>query len=283
MILARVVHAIRMRRAAMSRRASLRAWAALPDIDALARLLDTGWFTEQVRPTVRASCAARRILAVSPHPDDETIAAGGTLLRARANGADVHIVFLTSGERARADDARHGAAEREAEAARVASAIGATAEYWRLPTHHIPIDDATAARLRAVIDAYDPDLILLPFFTDSHEDHRAAALLGAHALRTPRCRAAVWAYAVYATIPANVVVDITDIAGAKAALIRRWESECAHRDWAHYAAGRDAVHARWIPGAAPRYGEAFFVVPAAEYAAIGATFRNQAGAQRPMV
>jgi len=38
-----------------------------------------------------------RLLVVSPHPDDEVLAAGGTIARAAAE-ASVHVVFLTSGD-----------------------------------------------------------------------------------------------------------------------------------------------------------------------------------------
>lgn len=249
-----------------------REWAMLPDVNALARVLDTGRFTEQIRPTVLPHPTARCILVLSPHPDDETIAAGGTLLRARGAGADLHIVFLTSGDRPDDDGARTGRAEREAEAARVAEQLGASFECWRLSTHGIPIDDATTARLRALVAAHDPDVILLPFFTDDHEDHRSTAFLFAQAFHGHPIRAEVWAYAVYSTISANVIIDVTDVADAKHTLIRLWASELAHRDWAHYARGRDAVHARWLPGPSARYAEAFFVVPGTEYAALGVQF-----------
>ena len=41
---------------------------------------------------------ADRILIVAPHPDDETLGAGGLLQRARAAGAAVQILYLTHGE-----------------------------------------------------------------------------------------------------------------------------------------------------------------------------------------
>jgi hypothetical protein len=39
-----------------------------------------------------------RILVVSPHPDDEVLAAGGLIAQARAKGNSVHVVFVTSGD-----------------------------------------------------------------------------------------------------------------------------------------------------------------------------------------
>lgn len=39
-----------------------------------------------------------RVLVVSPHPDDESLCCGGTIQHALAAGAEVHIVWLTSGD-----------------------------------------------------------------------------------------------------------------------------------------------------------------------------------------
>jgi LmbE family N-acetylglucosaminyl deacetylase len=44
-------------------------------------------------------CAADdRLLIIAPHPDDESLAAGGLIQRALKAGAAVRVVFLTSGD-----------------------------------------------------------------------------------------------------------------------------------------------------------------------------------------
>ncbi|MCG0278433.1 MAG: PIG-L family deacetylase [Thermanaeromonas sp.] len=44
------------------------------------------------------SSPGERILIVSPHPDDEVLAAGGLIAYAKAKGDSVHVVFMTSGD-----------------------------------------------------------------------------------------------------------------------------------------------------------------------------------------
>ena len=45
-----------------------------------------------------ADLAGPRLLVISPHPDDETVGAGGAIAMARQRGWDVTVVFVTSGD-----------------------------------------------------------------------------------------------------------------------------------------------------------------------------------------
>jgi N-acetylglucosamine malate deacetylase 1 len=71
---------------------------------------------------------------------------------------------------------------------------------------------------------------------------------------------------VYGVLPMNVIVDITDVAEQKSALIGCWRTQMQRRDWAHYALGMNAFNCRYLPNSSRKlYGECFFVVPLAEY------------------
>ena len=41
---------------------------------------------------------ASKIVVIAPHPDDDILGAGGTLLKAKSLGAEVHIIYVTNGE-----------------------------------------------------------------------------------------------------------------------------------------------------------------------------------------
>jgi len=45
-----------------------------------------------------ATSAARSALVLAPHPDDETLGCGATILRKRAAGTPVHVLIVTDGE-----------------------------------------------------------------------------------------------------------------------------------------------------------------------------------------
>ena len=68
--------------------------------------------------------------------------------------------------------------------------------------------------------------------------------------------------------------DITDAAAQKAEAIRMWQNSAMRsRDWAHFALGLNAYNSRLLPDSTlPRYVEAFFVVPLAEYLKVCGTY-----------
>lgn len=69
----------------------------------------TGWpggkprADDTFRPE-RATPQRKRVLVFSPHPDDDMVAMGGTLLRLVEHGHDVHVAYQTSGNLTVGDD-----------------------------------------------------------------------------------------------------------------------------------------------------------------------------------
>jgi LmbE family N-acetylglucosaminyl deacetylase len=137
-----------------------------------------------------------RTLIVAPHPDDDAIGAGGLIQRAVAGGARVRVVFATDGESnawpqrymhkkliIRKDDrARWGAMRRE-EALEALARLGAprdAARFLGFPDQKIAVLARAGCpkvldALRAVIDEFQPTLIVSPSARDLHADHRALA------------------------------------------------------------------------------------------------------------
>src|SRR6266853_6003186 len=52
-------------------------------------------FAQKAFPPITAN---DRIVVVAPHPDDEVLGAGGLIQQACAVGAEVHVIYLTSGD-----------------------------------------------------------------------------------------------------------------------------------------------------------------------------------------
>ena len=95
--------------------------------------MDNRLTTETV--TFKPGGAARRMLYVLAHPDDESFGPGGSIIRYGAEGVDVHLICATRGEAGTVDDHYlHGydsiAALRTQELLCAAKPLGLTALHW---------------------------------------------------------------------------------------------------------------------------------------------------------
>ena len=114
------------------------------------------------------------ILVVAVHPDDETLGAGGTLLKHRQQGDRIHWLIATDlTKESGFSDER--IAEREAEISVVTAAYGFdTVTRLGLKTARVdeyPVSEIIGGISQAV-SAVKPDKIYLPFKSDVHSDHR---------------------------------------------------------------------------------------------------------------
>ncbi len=143
--------------------------------------------------------AGASLMVLAPHPDDESLAAGGLIQRALAYGARVSIVFVTAGENnpwpQRALERRVwiGARQREAwgrrrrceagEALQRLGAAGSASVHWLgWPdggvTWKLLADTATMlAQMRELFERERPTVLVLPDLVDRHPDHSALHVL----------------------------------------------------------------------------------------------------------
>ena len=114
-----------------------------------------------------------RILVIAPHPDDETLGCGGSLLKHKANGDSLSWLIATRGHEPQ------WSAEllerKEQEIAKVSAAYGFENTFrLNFPTiklDTIPLDEIIVAIRDAVTDC-KPDVVYLNHFGDVHSDHR---------------------------------------------------------------------------------------------------------------
>ena len=117
-----------------------------------------------------------KTLIVAPHPDDELLGCGGTLLRRVAEGGTVAWLLMTAitesaGWSAERIQQRAAEIDRVREGLQVAPhhlyALGfPTAELDRIPMSIL------VAKISEVFADFQPDEVLLPYPGDVHSDHR---------------------------------------------------------------------------------------------------------------
>ena len=210
----------------------------------------------------------KRVLVLIPHPDDEVLGLGGTLVKL-AGHADIRLVYLTDGRIGAGDTNAEDtmAAVRAAEARAVAKRLGIGEPLligWNEHTFARPLhNEALVARLVEELRRHDPDLVFVPFLWDAHGDHRYSNHLLAQALRVTRQQPVVCGYEVWSMAPPGWVVDITAQLDAKLALLDCYRSQLALFDYRTMASQRAALHAPLAPGA--RACEVFWPVRADAY------------------
>lgn len=117
----------------------------------------------------------KRVLVIAPHPDDETLGCGGTLLRLAREGADIAWLIVT-GMCESSGFSKDKIATRAEEITKVGGLYGFSRVFnLDLPTRHL--DTYPMANLiekfSEVFQAFDPQEVFLPHRRDVHTDHRA--------------------------------------------------------------------------------------------------------------
>jgi LmbE family N-acetylglucosaminyl deacetylase len=155
-----------------------------------------------------------RLMVLAPHPDDESLAAGGLIQRALGYGAGVSVVFASDGEnnpwpqRVLERRAWIGPRQRAGWAARRRGEADAALRTLRVEPAHVHrlgwpdggvtwmlLDDTVVmlATMRELVQRERPTLLVLPDLVDRHPDHSAIHVLmemvfqNSPGLRKPDC------------------------------------------------------------------------------------------------
>lgn len=171
------------------------------------------------------------VLIISPHPDDEAIGCGGTMLKHVADGDTVHIVFLTSGERGgHGRPPQETAALREQEARQAALILGCQEpEFWQMPDGAVRATLPAQQRLVSTLARWQPAIVYAPHRQEMHPDHQAAARLVFRSVSDPTLanRPAIRLYEVWTPLQAmDVIVDISPHIKTKLAAVRAHKTQC---------------------------------------------------------
>ncbi len=118
------------------------------------------------------------VLAIGAHPDDAEYGCAGSLIQLSSRGHDIYLLICTAGEEG--GDATLRKTEQQASA----ELMGIREVFWggyrdtRLPEGKDLIDP-----MERIIGQVKPDLILLNYWDDTHQDHRALAKAALSATR----------------------------------------------------------------------------------------------------
>jgi LmbE family N-acetylglucosaminyl deacetylase len=154
---------------------------------------------------------ARKVLLVSPHPDDECLGCAGTMFLYTEKGVDVCLVIISTGEKLEVGPENIGEIRR-AEATEAAALIGIkTTLFLNLPDEKLnECKEQIKEKLTGIIKDFKPDIVFVPFPLDPHRDHKAASEV-TMALMSELGGFRVAFYEIYHPIRFNVLVDIASV------------------------------------------------------------------------
>lgn len=141
--------------------------------------------------------ASDRLLVIAPHPDDESLATGGLIQRAKEVGAVVRVIFATNGDnnpwpqrwaekrwQIGPRERRRWGALRRREARKALQQLGLREKprFLNLPdlgvtAKLLEADAETQERLCCEITEWQPTHLVLPSPCDQHPDHNALYVL----------------------------------------------------------------------------------------------------------
>jgi len=115
-----------------------------------------------------------RILIVSPHPDDETLGAGGSLLRFKAEGDSIYWLNMTDMKEEYGFSAKD-VLRRTTEIDKVRKSYAFDGFYNlglrpSFLSQYSPSD--IMGQVKKVLDQVKPSIVILPFKEDAHSDHK---------------------------------------------------------------------------------------------------------------
>ena len=179
-----------------------------------------------------------RVLVVSPHPDDETLGMGGTLLRLKKEGYQLAWLNITMASE-EYGYSKDFVTNRQVQMNRVLKAYGFS-EFYNMELEPAGLDKISLqvfiSKISRIFLKYKPQIIFVPYAYDVHSDHRIVSDVVyscTKAFRYPFIKAVIemeilsetdYANPEKGFIP-NLFVDIEDYMERKIEIMQIYESE----------------------------------------------------------
>lgn len=203
--------------------------------------------------------AGARVLLFAPHPDDELLGCGGTLIRHRALGNPVKVVFVTDGQRGDPEGRHADIVElrrREAVAALTEANVH-DVEFWDYPDGAVTPSPPLLASIARVLESFTPSVLFAPSPLEVHPDHRATAQAVWQVWRRSDVPQPLFLYEIGVPLFPNVLVDISAEIQQKAAAIQHYQSQLAYHPYLDYCLAINRARAYSL-GPSSTHAEAFF-------------------------
>jgi LmbE family N-acetylglucosaminyl deacetylase len=221
----------------------------------------------------------KRILVISPHPDDETLGCGGTLLRYKKMGSRIFWMNIAD-RREEYEFSKQEVIQGEKETETVRSMydfdkfINLSLRPMFLDTY--PLNEIIS-EVSGVINSVKPDTVILPFSGDTHSDHRVvfqAAYPCTKVFRYPFIKRILMMEIISETdfappvsgscfIP-NYFVDISEFIDKKLEIMKKYKGEMGAHPFPRSGKNIRALAVQRGAQSGCKYAEGFMLLKAVE-------------------
>lgn len=197
----------------------------------------------------------KNVLVISPHPDDEIIGCGGTLIKMLKEGSRVTILQLTDGSdtgslRDCPEYIRKTVRLKEARV--VAENLGIDELIlWKEKSSNLKCTQANVRKLTDILNRLQPEVIFVPFINDVHPDHIIANEILRKALEDSNLnliKVDILSYEVWSFVPPNIFCIIDNQFEKKTKMLMKYRTGMKVIDYVHFWEFLNAYHAHTLLG-----------------------------------
>jgi LmbE family N-acetylglucosaminyl deacetylase len=210
----------------------------------------------------------RKVLFLSPHPDDDALSCAGTIYKHTKAGDKVTVLYLCDGSKGNLKGIRDSSliSKRKKEAQASANIMGVEELiFWNYKDGKLESNSIAVKALNTLIDELKPEIIYAPNFLDNHPDHRATAELLYRVLKNKNNNLTpfIAMYELWTPFFPNRLINITDVINIKKEAINAHISQLKSRgyDKAIIALNQYRAEINGVKG----YTEAFFACQPATF------------------
>lgn len=217
----------------------------------------------------------RNVLVIAPHPDDETLGVGGTILKHKEKGDNVAWLMFTN----ICDSSNHSDSFKESrrEEIKKINKFYGFKEYFELPFSATKLDVypmvEMISKVSDVLNKVQPDTLYVPFVGDVHSDHKVVfdvSMSCSKIFRHPYIKK-ILAYETLSetnfssglsseTFCPNLYVDISNYLDQKLSAMKIYGSEISEHPFPRSLEALKALAVLRGSVANVRYAEAFNVI-----------------------
>lgn len=204
--------------------------------------------------------SSKDALVIAPHPDDESLGCGGSIIKHVQAGSKVKIIFLTNGDKGdfMGKFGSNYMDIRRKSAVKAMKVLGVDDfEFWGFQDRELYYSKQEILnRLKKLFETFYPSIIYLTSPFEAHPDHKATFDIGCD---LKEFNGKLVFYEVLMALYPNMLVDITNQFKKKQKAIKQYKTEIYYNDYIEKITGLNRFRTTTLPKNV-KYAEAFFAI-----------------------